>query len=96
MTPDSTSAPAAAGPGTDGPAVSTPAPATWTVRPGDHLWSIAAATLTAAHPDDPPDEEAVAAYWWQVVTVNRPHLPNPADIDLLYPGDVVTLPPLPG
>jgi outer membrane biosynthesis protein TonB len=77
-----------------------PAPAptsavTRTVQPGDHLWSIAARTLTAANPGRPPDEEAIAAYWWQVVTLNRPHLPDPADIDLLYPGDVVTLPPLP-
>jgi uncharacterized protein (DUF2236 family) len=65
------------------------------VQPGDHLWSIAARTLTAAHRGNPPDEEAIAAYWWQVVTLNRPRLPDPADIDLLYPGDVVALPPLP-
>jgi hypothetical protein len=93
-TPGSTAAAPAAEPVPGEPAP-TPTPATWIVQPGDHLWSIAARTLASANSNNPPDDEAIAAYWWQVVIINRPHLPNPADIDLLYPGDVVILPPLP-
>lgn len=61
-------------------------PARWVVRPGDSLWSIAEATIGG-----PP--ERVAAYWERLVTANRPTLPDPADPSLLFPGDVVALPP---
>jgi hypothetical protein len=67
---------------------------TWQVAPGDHLWSIASATLTAAWGYTPSVSD-IGSYWWQVVTANRASLPNPADIDLLFAGDVVTLPPVP-
>ena len=61
------------------------------MRPGDSLWSIAAATLASAwgHPPGTPD---LARYWWQVVEANRPYLPIPADPNLLFPGDQVVLP----
>jgi hypothetical protein len=64
---------------------------TWTVRPGDSLWSIAEATLAAAwgHGADAPD---LARYWWQVVETNRPSLPIPSNPDLLFPGDQVAVP----
>lgn len=58
----------------------------WVVRPGDSLWSIAEATVGG-----PP--ERVAAYWARLVRANRPTLPDPADPSLLFPGDVVLLPP---
>jgi hypothetical protein len=66
----------------------------WVVRPGDDLWSIAAASLTAVW-GRPPVLEELGPYWWRVVEVNRPHLPNPANPNLLFPGDRVILPPLP-
>jgi hypothetical protein len=66
----------------------------WVVRPGDNLWSIAEATLTDAW-GHAPDRRDLGPYWWRVVQVNRPNLPNPADPNLLLPGDRVTLPPLP-
>lgn len=69
-------------------------PGVWVVQPGDHLWSISERTLAAAE-GTPPDLATLGPYWWEVVTANRATLPDPADIDLLFPGDVVTLPPLP-
>jgi hypothetical protein len=70
----------------------TPAVAgTWTVRPGDDLWSIAEASLSRAWGVLPPEPD-LSRYWWQVVQTNRPHLPNPADPSLLLPGDVVAIP----
>ena len=67
---------------------------TWRVRPGDNLWTIAADALTAAW-GRPPDVHEVAPYWWRVVQINRPHLPNPSDPNLLFAGDRVALPPPP-
>jgi hypothetical protein len=99
-----TAGPASTGPASGAPPGPPPAspnlaptstsPGTWVVEPGDHLWSIAERTLAAAW-GQAPGVRAVGAYWWQVVTVNRPTLPDPADIDLLFAGDVVTLPPIP-
>jgi hypothetical protein len=68
--------------------------ATHSVTPGEHLWSIAAervATSTGRSPADlsPAD---IAPYWVRVVEINRPRLRshNP---NLVYPGEVVELPP---
>jgi hypothetical protein len=55
------------------------------------LWSIAAATLSRAW-GRPPDAAPLARYWWQVVEANRARLPNPADPNLLFPGDRVMVP----
>jgi hypothetical protein len=83
--------------------VSSTAPATpeapidggwWTVRRGDDLWSIAAATLTHAW-DRTPGRDDLARYWWQVVEANRARLPNPGDPNLLLPGDRVVVPVTP-
>ena len=69
--------------------------ATHTVTPGEHLWSIAAgqvATATGRPPADlaPAD---VAPYWLRVVEINRPRLRS-GNANLVYPGEVVELPPL--
>lgn len=89
-TPTSTPPVAAAGqarPTAASPDVSRPQPGTtWQVQPGDSLWSIAEAT--AGVPED-----GVAAYWAELVKLNRPTLPVPADPSLLFPGDLVRLPP---
>ncbi len=61
--------------------------------PGDHLWSVAERTLAAAWSREPSDRE-VTAYWRRLVTLNRADLPDPDDPDLVFPGDVVRLPPV--
>lgn len=83
--PDPTpSAPAAA------PAAApTAAPDKWTVAPGDHLWSIAERRLAAARGHQPSDAE-VAPYWRALIAANRDRLPDP---DLLFPGQLLRLPP---
>jgi hypothetical protein len=35
----------------------------------------------------------VARYWLRLIEANRSHLPDPADPNLLFPGDVLVLPP---
>ncbi len=67
---------------------------TWTVRPGDSLWSIAESALAAAW-GQPADARELAHYWWRVVEANRASLPIPANPDLLFPGDEVVVPPPP-
>ncbi len=58
------------------------------VVPGDHLWALAEAEVSAS---PGPDTITVDAYWRRVVLAN-PQLPNP---DLLFAGQEITLPPLP-
>lgn len=73
--------------------VDTSGPVEIVVRPGDHLWSIAETALrdTGAM----PDEADVAVYWRQVVEANQHRLSVPNDPDLLLPGQLVVLPPVP-
>ena len=66
---------------------------TITLAPGDHLWSVAARTLATAW-GRPPAEREVAPYWRLLVDLNRSSLPNPADPDLVFPGEVIRLPPV--
>jgi hypothetical protein len=63
----------------------------WSVRPGDDLWSIAASTLSRAAGEPDPTERAIAAYWLEVMQANRGWLKDP---NLIFPGEVVTLPPI--
>jgi hypothetical protein len=67
---------------------------TWIVRPGDNLWVIAEETLEAAWGGAPSDRQ-VAGYWINVIAANRSGLPDPSDPSLLFPGDVIILPPIP-
>jgi nucleoid-associated protein YgaU len=64
------------------------APTSWTVRPGDDLWSIAGEVLggTVGGTDD---LDATTAYWRTLVAANAGVL---ADPNLLHPGQVHTLP----
>jgi len=65
------------------------------VEPGDHLWKISQAELArrlgrSAGPDE------VAPYWLSVIDANRDSL-HSGDPDLIYPGELITLPaPSPG
>ncbi|MGI9120643.1 MAG: LysM peptidoglycan-binding domain-containing protein [Acidimicrobiales bacterium] len=63
----------------------------WEVRPGDHLWAVAARTLTTAWGTEPTDHEVVP-YWRSLVAANRDHLADPANPDLVFPGQVVVVP----
>ncbi|MGH9065984.1 MAG: LysM peptidoglycan-binding domain-containing protein [Acidimicrobiales bacterium] len=69
-------------------------PATWTVRTGDDLWSIAEATLVHAWGHQPSDEQ-VDGYWLALIRVNRSRLAEPGVPDLIFPGQVFLLPPVP-
>jgi hypothetical protein len=80
------------------PAPSAPTPtaeAAHTVTGGEHLWSIAAghvATMMGKSPAGlaPAD---IAPYWLRVVEINLPRLRS-GNPNLVYPGEVVELPPL--
>lgn len=66
------------------------------VRPGEHLWGIAETTLARAWGREATDAE-VEPYWRELVARNREALADPANPDLVYPGQVFRLPsPPPG
>ena len=80
------------------PAPSAPTPtagATHTVTGGEHLWSIAAGHVATMIGKPPTDLAAadIAPYWLRVVEVNLPRLRS-GNPNLVYPGEVVELPPL--
>lgn len=66
---------------------------TWTVAPGDSFWSIASDTLIDTAGRSVSDREVIA-YWTQVIDANRGILVVPGDVDLIFPGQVVALPPV--
>ena len=63
-----------------------PAGGTVVVEKGDHLWKISARALGR-----PASDRAIGPYWLEVIDINRPHLRS-GDPDLIYPGELVTLP----
>lgn len=65
------------------------------VDAGDHLWSLAEGALRAAWGRAPSDAEVVG-YWEQVVEGNRARLADPVNPDLVFPGQSLVLPPVPG
>ncbi len=74
-----------------------PAAGEWTVAPGEHLWSVAASVLEAAW-EAPADETQVASYWRRLIDANTDRLADPANPDLVFPGQrlsVVEPPPAP-
>ena len=59
------------------------------VARGDSFWSLAVeAVAESSRP------ASVDAYWRRLVELNRPRLVDPANPDLLYPGQVLVLPPI--
>ncbi len=66
-------------------------PATHVVVAGDHFWSLAEDVLGATSGSD-IGEQDVHAYWLQLVEANRDRLVDPANPDLLLPGQVLVLP----
>lgn len=75
---------------------SPPAPAgeAWTVRAGDHFWSIAREVLTRTWTRPPTDAET-DPYWRTLVEANRHRLADPGNADLLFAGQVLGVPPPP-
>jgi nucleoid-associated protein YgaU len=71
-----------------------PPPATWTTEPGDSLWSIAAEVLSDVLGRPATDAE-VDPFWRALVQRNRGRLVDPGDPDLIHPGQVFEVPPLP-
>lgn len=64
------------------------------VEAGDHLWKISESRLDDILRRRPTDAE-VSPYWREVIDVNRATLRS-GDPDLIYPGEVVVLPPMDG
>jgi len=71
----------------DAAAATLPVADEWTVRPGDHLWAIAAATLSDR--GRPVSDVAVAQYWRQLIRHNASSISDP---DLIHPGLILQLP----
>lgn len=71
----------------------TDAPAVWTIQPGDHLWAVAQQTLRNRSLDS--SDEAAASYLQVLIDANRAVFAVPGEADLVYPGQVFELPPLP-
>jgi LysM domain len=98
LTDESPASTAAATPGTPatsaGPAIPPVDATAWVVEPGDSFWSIAVeVTGGGASPGSPVDERAVTRYWRRIVDANRPGLVDPANPDLLVPGQRLVVPP---
>lgn len=73
------------------PQVANTAPDAWLVESGDHLWGIAESVLTDQR-GGAPDEAETARYWGALIEANTTAI---ADPDLIFPGQVLTLPPVP-
>lgn len=69
-----------------------PVDSEWEVRPGDHLWSVAEHVLARGGADVTSDG-AVAQYWRRLIVANTDRLSDPENFDLIYPGQILTLPP---
>lgn len=66
-------------------------PTTWTVKRGECFWSIAEDVLVRAWGRDVSDAELVP-YWRVLIDANRATLVDPQNADLIYPGQVFTVP----
>ena len=73
------------------PTASAESAESWTVETGDHLWAIAVVTLEDRWQRPPADCE-IEAYWQRLIAANRADLVDPANPDLILPGQVVALP----
>jgi hypothetical protein len=72
-----------------------PDPARHTAVAGDDLWSIAAARLAqvTGRPVASLSDADVAAYWAQVCDANRGRVRS-GDLNLIFPGEEIALPPI--
>jgi len=63
----------------------------YTVKPGDHLWAIAAAQVEATLGRAATDDE-VRPYWDELIEGNRDRLIDRNDPSLIRPGQILALP----
>jgi len=77
------------------PAPASAAPLVHTVIAGEHLWGIAAGRLAASTGREASSLTAVeiAPYWTRLCMSNAARLRS-GDLDLVYPGEVLELPPI--
>ena len=61
------------------------------MRRGDSFWRIAVELETSRLGRTPTNTE-VAEYWLRLVDENRSRLARPADANLIYPGQELSLP----
>jgi hypothetical protein len=64
----------------------------WPVAQGDSFWSIAHEALTD-HLGHRPTDDDLSRYWRHLIAANRHRLLDPANCDLLVPGQQLELPP---
>lgn len=62
------------------------------VAVGENLWSVARGRLSRL-PDASPSDSEIAAYWIELIAANLDRLMS-GDPDLIYPGEVLVLPPV--
>ncbi len=65
----------------------------WTVELGDNMWAIAKNVLTE-HLGRAPSTSETVAYWRTLIDANRATLDDPRNPDLIFPGQLLVLPPL--
>jgi nucleoid-associated protein YgaU len=63
----------------------------WTVRRGDHLWSIAARVLGERTGHQPTDRDT-DPFWRRLILANHDLLADPNNPDLIFPGQVLVIP----
>jgi LysM repeat protein len=78
-----------------GEADATPPGAQHEVVAGESLWTIARDALTSSIGGVPPDG-TLHGYWLDLIEHNRGRLADPDNPDLIFPGQPLELPPLPG
>ncbi len=71
-----------------------PLPRTWRVAPGESFWTIAEEQVAAAR-RRPVRPDELVPYWRAVIDANRHRLVDADDPDLILPGQVLELPPVP-
>jgi hypothetical protein len=76
------------------PPAASPPPTTWTVVPGESLWSKAESVLAGAWGRAPTDRE-ITPYWQSLIDANRTRLADPGNPDLIFSKQVFELPPPP-
>ena len=68
------------------------APPTYTVRPGDNMWTITASYL-AAELGEPASNARISEVWRITMDLNRDSIRS-GNVDLIFPGEQLTLPPI--
>jgi hypothetical protein len=73
-------------------AVAVPSPDRHVVQRGENFWTIAETVLKSSLGREPSEAELVT-YWKELVQTNRHMLKQPANPDLVFSGQIITLPP---